>query len=144
MPYCTLDDIKALLPEDVLIQLADDEGLGVVNQTRVDEAVAQSDAEIDSYCGGRYQVPVAPAPELLKKLSVDIAIYNLYSRTVMTMPEVRGERYRNAIRQLEGIAKGLISLGVGSTPEPADSGSGAETNKPTDTNVFSRDKMEGF
>lgn len=144
MPYSTLDDIQALLPEDVLLSLTDDEGMGVINQTRIDEAVAQADAEVDAYCGGRYVVPVDPVPDLMRKLSVDLAIYNLYSRAVQSMPDVRSERYRNAIRQLEGIAKGSISLGVATVPGPADTGSGAETNKATDTNVFSRDKMEGF
>jgi len=143
MPYCTLDDIKKLIPEDALIQLTDDEGLGTVNQTRVDEAIAQADAEIDSYCGGRYSVPFSTVPEIIKKFSVDIAIYNLYSRRVEVIPEVRSERYRNAIRQLEGISKGLISLGVDPAPSASSDGR-AETNKTTDENVFSRDSLEGF
>ena len=144
MAYCAVDDIKALLPEADLLALCDDENLGSIEQTRVDEAIAQADAEIDSYCGGRYGVPITPVPPVLKKLSVDITIYNLYSRIVQTMPEVRSDRYRNAIKQLEGVAKGLISLGVAEAPEPADTGSGSETNKPTDTSVFSRDKLGGF
>jgi phage gp36-like protein len=143
MAYCTLDDIKKLIPEEVIVQLTDDEDAGSVDQARVDEAIAQADAEVDSYCGGRYSVPFSAVPEVVKKLSVDIAVYNLYSRTVQEIPEVRRERYRNAIRQLEGISKGLVSLGIGPTPEPA-SKSGAETNKATDTNVFSREKLEGF
>ena len=144
MPYSTLNDIKAQLPERAIIQLTDDEGLGSVNQTRVDDAISKADAVIDSYCGGRYKVPVTPTPELLTTLSVDIAIYNLYARTVSAMPEVRGERYRNSISQLKDIAKGLMSLGVATLPEPADQGSGAETNKAENTNVFSRDSLKGF
>jgi phage gp36-like protein len=143
MPYSTLDDMKKLIPEDALIQLTDDEGLGTVNQTRVDEAIAQADAEIDSYCGGRYSVPFSTVPEIIKKLSVDIAIYNLYSRRVEVIPELRAERYRNAIRQLEGISKGLISLGIDPAPS-ASQDRRAETNKATDENVFSRDSLEGF
>jgi phage gp36-like protein len=144
--YSTLDDIKKLLPEEVLVQLTDDENLGTVNQARVDEAIDQADAEIDSYCGGRYSVPFpagAGCPDVAKKLSVDIAIYNLYSRTVMEMPAIRAERYRNAIRQLEAISKGVISLGVNPAPS-APTDSTAETNKPTDTNVFTREKLKGF
>lgn len=141
MAYSTLDDIKKLLPEEALIQLTDDEGLGLVNQGRVDEAIAQADAEIDSYCASKYAVPFYTVPAIAKKISVDLAIYNLYSRKVDIIPETRGERYKNAIRQLEGISKGAISLGVDPAPAaPADSG--AETNK-TDR-IFTRDSMGGF
>ena len=141
--YSTLDDLRKLVPEEVLVQLTDDEYLGTVNQARVDEAIAQADAEVDSYCGGRYSVPFSTVPEIAKKLSVDIAVYNLYSRTVMEMPAVRAERYRNAIRQLEAISKGIISLGVDPLPS-APKDSTAETNKPTDTNVFTRENLKGF
>lgn len=141
--YSTLDDIKKVIPEEVMVQATDDENLGSVNQDRVDEAIAAADAKIDSYCGGRYRVPLSTVPEIVKALSVDIAVYNLYSRTQF-MPEVRKDRYRDAIKQLEGIARGLVSLGVAEAPPAADPGSGAETNKPTDSNVFSRSKMEGF
>lgn len=143
MPYCTLDDIKKLIPEEALIQLTDDEGLGSVNQARIEEAVVQADAEIDSYCGSRYSVPFDTVPEVVKKLSVDIAVYNLYSRRVEEAPAVRAERYRNAIRQLEGISKGVISLGI--DPGPSASADGrAETNKPTGDQVFTREKLGGF
>jgi phage gp36-like protein len=141
--YCTLDDIKKLIPEDSLLQLTDDENLGAVDQARVEEAVAQADAEIDSYIGGRYGVPLSTVPGVVKKMSVDIAIYNLYSRRVEEMPEVRKDRYRSAVDQLKLIAKGTVSLGVAELPPAADTG-GAETNKATDENVFTRDKLKGF
>lgn len=143
MSYSTLTDIKKLIPEETLIQLTDDEGLGVVNQTRIDEAIKGADSEIDSYCGGRYKVPLSTVPDIVKKLSIDIAIYNLYSRRVEEIPQTRAERYKNAIRQLEAISKGVVSLGI--DPQPSASIDGrAETNKETDENVFSRDKLEGF
>lgn len=143
MAYSTLTDIKNLIPEETIIQLTDDENLGEVNQTRVDEAIAQADAEIDSYCASKYSVPFTTVPAIVKKCSVDIAIYNLYSRKVEEIPETRASRYKNAIRQLEGISKGLISIGV--DPAPAASSEGvAETNKTNDDRVFTREKMEGF
>ena len=142
MAYSTIDDIRKLLPEQELIALTDDESLGTVEQGRVDEAIAQADAEIDSYCAVRYSVPVSPVPAMLRKLSVDIAVYSLYSRTVQSAPEVRAERYRAAVRQLEGISKGTLTLGV-EQAQSAES-SGAETNKTSDESVFTRKGMEGF
>ena len=143
MAYSTIDDIRALLPEDELLRLTDDEGLGSVDTARVDAAIARADADIDSYCAARYSVPVSPVPQLLRNISVDLAVYDLYSRTVISMPEARGRRHHDARRHLEGIAKGQATLGT-QVPPPGATGSGAETNKPTDTNVFSRDKLGGF
>ena len=144
MPYSTIDDIRASLPEDELLRLTDDEGLGVVDAARVGEAITRAEADIDAYCGGRYRVPVSPVPGLLKKLSVDIAIYDLYTRTVVDVPGARAERYRNAMRQLEGISKGLVSLGAPVAPLAADLDYGAQSNTETEGNVFSRGSMEGY
>lgn len=146
MAYATLEDMKKLIPLESLMQLSDDEGLGAVNQSRVDEAIASADAEIDAYLGGRYAVPLAgPVPDVIRKVSIDMAVYNLYSRRVEEMPPVRLERYKSAVRMLESIAKGIVSLGVdAAVASPVNDTGGAETNKETDTNVFSRESLGGM
>lgn len=144
MSYSTIDDISLLLPVAETIRLTDDESLGVAGEARISDAIIKADSEIDAYCGSRYVVPVSPVPELLKKLSVDIAVYNLYSRSVMVMPDVWSQRYRNAIRRLEGISKGLVSLGASASPVSSDRSSGAEANRKDGENVFYRGSMEGF
>lgn len=142
MAYSTLTDMKKLIPETAIIQLTDDENAGSVNQSRVDEAIAQADAEIDSYCGGRYTVPFATVPDIAKKVSVDIAIYNLYSRKVEMIPETRAERYKNAIRQLGDIASGKITIGEPDADVPE--AGGVQINTTTDDRVFTKDSMTGF
>jgi phage gp36-like protein len=139
--YSTLDDIKKLIPEEVVIQLTDDENLGVTNQTRIAEAIASADGEIDSYCGSRYTVPFSPVPDIVRKMSVDIAIYNLYSRRVEEIPATRSDRYKNTIRQLTMIAEGKLT--IESTAPPAQEG-GAECNKTEDDRIFTRDKLKGY
>jgi phage gp36-like protein len=144
MAYCAQTDIIKIIPEDTLTQLTDDEGTGQMNAARVAEAIASADATIDSYCATRYAVPFAPAPAVVKKLSVDLAIYDLYSRRVEEIPAARADRYKNAIRVLEGIAKGTITLGLDPAPAPSSEGSSAACNKTSDDRVFTRDKLEGF
>ncbi|MCK9195443.1 MAG: DUF1320 domain-containing protein [Syntrophales bacterium] len=152
MPYCTLDNIRNLLPEETIIQLTDDENLSpaAIDPTdedhaaiigRIDEAIAAADATIDAYCQSRYPVPLSPVPPKINQLAVDIAIYNLYSRRDMGMPEIRAERNKEAIRFLEKVADDKIKLGV-STPAPV----GADTcmSSEASTRVFTRDKMKGF
>ncbi|MEW6427325.1 MAG: DUF1320 domain-containing protein [Thermodesulfobacteriota bacterium] len=112
MPYCTIDDITEQLPNEELLGLTDDDDLGAVDTAKVARAIADADAEIDSYCGrGNYQLPFLPVPEIIRKRSVDIAIYNLYARR-RGAPEDRKQRYADAIVWLRGVSSGLVTLGV--------------------------------
>ena len=143
MSYCTLTDLEKLIPEAIIIQLTDDENLGAVNTSRVSEAIAQAGAEIDFYCGGRVTVPFATAPDIIKKMSVDLAIYNLYSRRVEEIPATRADRYKNAIRQLEGIASGKTSIEA-LTKSTDSENEGANTNLTFEDRIFTKDKLSGF
>jgi phage gp36-like protein len=137
--YITLDDIKKSLPEEAIIQLTDDEDMGGINEARVDEAIAQADSVIDSYCGSLYAVPFSAPPKIIKNISADIAIYNLYSRKVDAVPEARLERYRDAIKQLEGISKGVITLGS-ALLAPSES----QANTSPEDRVFTRDTLGNY
>ncbi len=144
MSYIALDDLRKLVPEDALVQFTDDESLGTVDEARVDEAIESAQAEADGYLGIRYTVPLASPSEAVKAKVADIALYNLYSRTLQEMPEVRRDRYKAAVKWLEGVAKGTVSLGAAEEPSPATPDSGAETNVGSDTQTFTREKLEGF
>jgi phage gp36-like protein len=140
--YCTLDDLKAQVPERVLIELTDDEGLGMVNQTRVDAAITAATDEINGYCQARYPVPFNPVPGFIKKLAVDIALYNLFARRGYDEESADKsivDRYKAAIRALENIARGLVTLGA---PEPAPAAEGMDVR--SSERVFSRGSLEGF
>lgn len=141
MSYSVKADILDQIDEDILIQLTDDEDTGSVDDDKVTKSIADADAEIDGYCGKRYLVPFSTVPNIIRKLSVDIAIYNLYARR-KGAPEELEKRYNNAIRFLKDVAKGLASLG-----EDDPDGSPAESHKPDidqSDRIFTRDKMKGF
>ncbi|MEW6263380.1 MAG: DUF1320 domain-containing protein [Thermodesulfobacteriota bacterium] len=135
MAYSTQADLLEQLSETELIQLTDDAGAGVVDASVVERAIADADLEIDSYCAARYGVPFATTPGIIRKLSVDIALYNLFSRRTAAaprvMPEDRQARYDNAIRFLRDLAKGLISIGAGA-PAPMDEGLPQATTRKSD------------
>ncbi len=140
MAYAVQDDLLQQIPEDGLIQLTDDDRTGVVDSTKVARAIEDADAEIDGYLGKKYTVPIPSAPALVRNLSVTIAIYNLFSRRG-EVDEGRERRYKNAVKSLENIAKGLISLGE--VPAPTEN-PGESASFGSEDRVFTRDKMEGF
>ena len=112
MAYCQLADLQNALRADALIALTDDADTGQVNQAVINEAIARGDSIIDSYCAGRYLVPfAAPAPDEIRMLSEDLAIYHLFARRGEEIPGSVEDKYKNAVQALRDISKGLRNLG---------------------------------
>ncbi len=138
MAYCDKADLLEQLDERELVQLTDDDGLGVVDPGVIESAITDAGGEIDGYLGGRYPVPLDPVPAIIRKLAVDIAIYNLHARR-LGPPEHREARYRNAIRFLEKVASGRIGLGA-SDPDPVPCSQAPRFNAPG--RIFSRETLK--
>ena len=138
--YATQADILEQLDEDILIQLTDDADAGAVDADMVTRAIADADAEIDGYCGKRYSVPFSTVPAIIRKFSVDIAIYNLYARR-KGAPDDRKARYDNAVKFLSNVAKGIISLGE-NDPDSTPASEAPEIEG--EDRIFTRTTMEDY
>jgi len=140
MGYFTLEDLKSELSEAELIELTDDDQLGIINQTHIDWAIAKAGAEFDSYAGVVMEVPLSTVPEIAKQKSMTIGIYYLYSRK-SAVPEVRSKNYDDAIAWLKAVVKGEAVIGAQTASEVA----ADETPQiSSGTRRFTRDKMRGF
>ncbi len=136
MAYCSQNDILTRISQEELAQLTSDSG-DLPDALVVEEAIAQADAEIDSYLGSCCSVPLTPAPPRLKALSADMAIYHIYSRRGVA-PPVRRERYEAAVAFLKAVAAGAATLGesAGNTREVEDFSSAAR--------IFSRTGLKDW
>ena len=85
-------------------------------------------------------MPLATVPDLVKKLSVDIALYNLFGRS-RSVPDDREKRYNNTITFLKAVSKGDASLGE---DDPEGSPQTTTIVTTTSTRVLNRDNLEGF
>ncbi len=141
MAYCTLEDILGAIDEADVIEYTDDDDAGVVDTDRVDQAIEMAGVTIDAYIGGRYQVPVDPVPDLIKRLCVDLAVYEICSRR-SDPPENRETKRQQAIRLLEKIGAGAAVIpGAASAP----SGSGSNPVQISSaTRIFSRQSLRGL
>lgn len=141
--YCVQSDLEKQLPPAQLIQLTDDDGDGAADSGVVTDNITRADNEINAYCAKRYTVPFAPVPDLIKTLSVDIAIWNLHKRRGIERDAVN-KAYARAIQLLKDIASGTASLGV--TPGPAESEAGGPqvTTEVSDARVFTKETLEHF
>ena len=139
--YCALADILDRVDAGVLVQLTDDDNLGEVDENKVEAAIEGADATIDAYCGVRNTVPFDPVPAIVKTLSVDLSVFNLYSRRGGVPENVRKIR-DDAIAFLRDVSRGAVSLGPAG-PDQTPSGSHRPQSAGAER-IFSRDKMRGW
>ena len=143
MSYCTIEDIKGQIPENILLVYTDDNGSGVVDEDKVAKAISSAEAEINSYVQTRYPVPVNPVPDILNKLAVDISIYNIVSRRgfdEQSGDKIFAERYKAAVKFLENVAKGVVLL----SPKASEAKPEQGTSFQNPPRLFNRDSMKGF
>lgn len=106
MPYCTLLNLKDRFGETELIQLTDQTNAGAIDPAVLNEAIADADAEINSYLTA-YPLPLATIPANFERMACDITRYYLFGTSV---PELVQQRYDNAISYLKLVAKGGINI----------------------------------
>lgn len=138
MAYCTQADIEKLLPADELAQITADSG-DLPDADIVTEAIVKADAEIDAYCGKQYAVPFIPVPGRIEALSVDMAIYHLFSRRSLA-PEIRRQKYEDAVAFLKDVSRGLAVIGSTDSP-PTSTGGSSEVKFDSQDRVFSRSTL---
>lgn len=112
MFYCTAEDIEIQIGKEPLIQLTNDNfEQDTIDKVVCEEAILYSSTLIDGYLRGRYNLPLNTQFPLLRVVGIDLSIYRLYSRRIMTeIPEVVCDAYKNAIKTLENLQKGIITL----------------------------------
>lgn len=143
MNYCTLDDIRGHVPDRRLVELTDDvnpNDEGSIVEAVVAKAINEATTLVDAYIGKRYTLPLLSVPPVLRMISIDLSIYNLYERlTEMNVTDGMKLRYNNAVSLLKQIAAGDLPLGL---PEPeAPSQSFSVATQAMEPAMFTLDSM---
>lgn len=123
MPYATQQDLIDAFSQEEILELSqlDDSAANTIGTANVEAALDDASDLIDSYIGGRYTLPLSSTPRVLVRICCDIARYMLDRYN--PREDVR-QRYEDAIRWLEQVAKGVLSLGLDEAgAEPPTAGS---------------------
>lgn len=138
--YATQADLTDRFGAVELAQLTDRDSGQVIDTAVLDRALADADAEINSYLATRYALPLATTPTVLVRLAADMARYRLYDERVTDAVRAR---YQDAVSLLKRLASGEVRLdGATLQPEPA-SGSVAVTVR-APARVFGSDALAGY
>jgi len=143
--YCTLEDIETQISTTVLIQLTNDTGTQTtIDSSVVDEALLYSSTLIDGYLRGRYELPLNTPFPLLRIVAMDLSIYRLYTRRIqIETPEPVVDAYKNAIKTLEQLQKGVISLQTETNNEVQVSPE-YRTNKTKQDRMFGKERLSEY
>lgn len=118
MRYCSLPDLTLAVPTSALRQLSNDDPLATTpNMAVVEEAINQAEEAVDGYLRGRYTLPLATVPTLVKQYTVALARHWLYARRPEgnDLPDAVTRTYKDALKALEFIREGKITLGIPET-----------------------------
>ena len=140
MPYATPDDMTTRYSERELIELTvRDNTAATVDLAVLDRALLDADAEIDARLQTRYTLPLPTVPRLLVNIACDIARYRLYDDRATDQVT---RRYEDAVRLLDKIGKGDISLGLDAATGPTAPSGGPSFTEPVRT--FSAGQLSDY
>lgn len=159
-PYSTDTDLLKWCPAKILVQLTDDEKKST-NQnsltqsitdnaevgTRIVEARAEADEEIDAYVSKRVTLPVvadSSFPKLVRRLSCSLTIWNLYSRKrgeFSELPKAVTDDHDETVGILKAVSKGEMHLGK--HPQAANSPS-VQADAASEEALFTQTTLEDF
>lgn len=141
--YSTVDEVKSMVDEGAMIYLTDDNGSGEIDESKIDNAINDADSEINGYLQKRYPLPLPSIPKVINKLSKDITLYNLFSRRGIDKDKNDDtvlQRYKNAVKFLENLSKGVVELGIAARQVKSIVGINLSSNR----KLFSRNSMRGM
>lgn len=145
--YITQADVRNAYGENRFALLADQNDDNLSDTASADAAIAAAEAEVDSYLGHRYALPLPgtedaaipgnnTVPPNIHFRCVDIAVYRL-AKDHDQLTKERRKRYEDAKSWLGMLARGQVSLGSAEPPPTRNGGvvrtGPARTHQLTDT-----------
>lgn len=118
MKYAVVQDMVDRFGAAELTQLTDraDPPAGTYDSDAIENALNDAEAEIDAYLLARYALPLTTVPTILKRLTCDVARYQLHG-PALTDEVIK--RYSDAIAFLKSVSKGDAVLGIDQTTNQA-------------------------
>ncbi|MCF1449989.1 DUF1320 domain-containing protein [Agrobacterium vitis] len=145
MTYCTKQDLIDRFGEKELIQLTDrvTSPASAIDDTVVARAIDDATALADGYIGKAYTLPLATVPDVLTKLTCDVARYYLHFKGVDKDSPIQ-RAYDQALSYFRDVAKGIVQLVETDTGEVPPASGGGQVKVVASPKVFSRQSLRGY
>ena len=80
MNYITINDLLIEFSTQELAKLTGDSTGNHINTNRIELAIKQAQSEVDAYLSFNYNLPLSNVPDLIKYLTYELTVYNIYSQ----------------------------------------------------------------
>lgn len=80
MNYITINDLLIEFSTQELAKLTGDPTGNHINTNRIELAIKQAQSEVDAYLSDNYILPLSNVPDLIKNLTYELTVYNIYSQ----------------------------------------------------------------
>ena len=134
--YAQVTDMQMRFGQEELEQLAPSD-TDAVDQSKVESALNDASAEMNTYLGSVYSLPLTDPNPYLKTICCDITRFRLWDDAVSE--EVR-KRYEDAVAWLKKVVKGDVSLGIENQEEVFY----ATTSTNAGNRTFTRSNLDDF
>ncbi|SHG64853.1 Mu-like prophage protein gp36 [Pantoea sesami] len=140
--YVTRDDLLATDAERVW-NMALNKATQQLDEEKIQRAIDDTDAEINSFLAKRYQLPLnlTTLPSPLRRAAVSIAFYWMSERDSQITDEIQ-KRYDDALRTLREIASGTRDLGVPSDTQVPETDTGKLIVVSDNRRLFTRNSLK--
>jgi len=125
-----------------LVELTDRNGDGLEDDGILDDAIARAESMVNSYVRKKREVPVTPAPQVLKDVAAKMTDFIL-KEDIGATTEKDERKHDRCIEWLEKVAAGSVVLGVNPAPAASPLNSSRSWSRPT-SKAVSREKMKGY
>ncbi|VVE76455.1 hypothetical protein PAN31117_05399 [Pandoraea anapnoica] len=141
MAYATRQDMVNSFGEYEVRTLTDRDDTGEIDDAVLAAGLEDASAEIDTFLGGRYGLPLQIVPRFLASKCCDICRYHLTGAGTTCTEEIQ-KRYDLALKFLKLIATGQITLGADATGVTVEPRNVVKSNR--GTKIFSNRDRGGY
>lgn len=138
MQYATAQDLIDRFGDYEVEQLATDFDQDTIDTDRLSQAISDAQAEINSYLGQRYSLPLVSVPSILKGACCDIARYYLHASQAT---EEVAARYNRRLTWLKDIAAKRAGLGIDQDVRPTTL---TAASRQAGRRIFTRDTLADY
>lgn len=115
-PYLSIAEFVDRVGLREVISLTDGAGDGLIDRTLLINKLIDAQSTVDAHFAGRYVVPLADPPIIVKKFVAELTHAALYPGGA---PDGVAELAKQSLRMLERIQSGLMQIPAATPPAPA-------------------------
>jgi phage gp36-like protein len=108
--YCTAEDIEGKFNRTELAKMTNQSSSDEIDSSVIDDSIEKTADIIDGYLESVYELPFNEDGNILKKINMGLAVYDIYEGSLNEIPDYVAKMESRARKELSDISRGLLKL----------------------------------